>query len=153
MFAHSAQTASGIRPMRMRPAKRRQPTQNANTDSSVAASTSMATSTVAAVVAPASQAIVAAVVTAAPMPCAKRFGGPGTYFGSLPMSFIAARASGLSVGPVSTRAQKPYVRGTSSQYQPVAKMRRPATATTPATRRAAFSFTGFGKENTKPDPK
>ena len=82
MSAHSAQIASGIRPARIRRAKTWQPRQIANTDSSVAATSSIATSTPAAVVAPASHRIVAAVVIAAPMPCAKRLGGPGTYFGS-----------------------------------------------------------------------
>ena len=73
----------------------------------MAATSSMATSTVAAVVAPASHRTVAAVVMAAPMPCAKRLGGPGTCFGSPGANFMAKRASGLSVGPVRTRAQKP----------------------------------------------
>ena len=107
MSAHSAQMASGISPARMSSAKIWQPRQNANTDSSVAATTSRATNTPAAVVSPASHRIVAVVVITAPMPCAKRFGGPATYFGSPGATRIARRASGLSVGPVSTRAQKP----------------------------------------------
>ena len=52
----------------------------------------------------------AAVVIAAPIPCAKRFGGPATYFGGPrrgATTRIATRPSGLSVGPVRTRAQKP----------------------------------------------
>ena len=45
-----------------------------------------------------------------PMPCAKRFGGPGTWTFSPSrgaITFIAVQASGLSFGPASTRAQKP----------------------------------------------
>jgi hypothetical protein len=72
--------------------------------------TSMPSRTSVAVVAPASAQIAAAVVIAAPMPCANRFGGPGTYLGA-PRRGAATRVanwpSGLSVGPVSTRAQKP----------------------------------------------
>ena len=50
------------------------------------------------------------VLIAAPMPWAKRFGGPGTYLGA-PSRGAATRVAnwptGLSVGPVSTRAQNP----------------------------------------------
>ena len=61
----------------------------------------------------------------APIPCANRFGGPGTGFlapsrGAI--TFCAVQPSGLSVGPVSTRAQNPYVSGISSQYAPVARI-------------------------------
>ena len=52
----------------------------------------------------------AAVVTAAPIPWAKRFGGPATYLGGPrrgATTLIATRPSGLSLGPVRTRAQKP----------------------------------------------
>ena len=73
----------------------------------MAATTSIATSTPAAVVAPVKASTAAVVLITAPMPWAKRFGGPATYFGSPGATFMAMRASGLSVGPVSTRAQKP----------------------------------------------
>jgi hypothetical protein len=55
----------------------------------------------------------------APIPCAKRFGGPGTYFAGNGrrgvITFVTSCPSGLSVGPVSTRATNPYASGTSSQ--------------------------------------
>src|SRR5215208_2394521 len=150
MSAHSAQTASGTTPVRIRRPKIWQPTQKARIDSSPAATTTRPSSRSVPVVAPASQTIVAAVVIAAPMPCAKRFGGPGTYLGSPSRGAatrVANRPSGLSVGPVSTRAQKPYVSGTSSQYADVRSAASATTITTPATTRAAFSLTGFGNEN------
>jgi len=88
-------------------------------------------------------------VTTTPIPCANRLGGPGTNFG-LPRkrgakTRCANQPSGLSFGPVSTRATNPYAIGTSSQYQPVARTSAQDAATTAATVRAAFSFTGFGK--------
>jgi hypothetical protein len=85
------------------------------------------------------------------MPCANRFGGPGTYFaGSLNRgvrTLVTSCPSGLSVGPVSTRATNPYASGISSQgwsntIADDAMMRTP-----PATRRADSSLTGFGNEN------
>ena len=91
-----------------------------------------------------------AVENAAPIPWAKRLGGPGTgFFAPEPRRdhVLRDRPSGLSVGPVRTRAQKPYASGISSQYAPVARITIAASSTTPATTRAAFSLTGFGKEN------
>jgi hypothetical protein len=87
-----------------------QPRQRAKTDSSVAATTSSARNTSATVVAPASQQIDPAVVIVAPSAWAKRFGGPATSLGAPSRGAatrVASCASGLSVGPVSTRAQKP----------------------------------------------
>src|SRR3954471_6590843 len=151
MFAQRSHVSSGTRPRRMSTANTWQPRQSAKTDSSVAATTSRPTRTSAAPVSPNPSASTAAdVVNAAPMPCAKRFGGPATYFGAPSRGAItplASRPSGLSVGPVSTRAQKPYASGTSSQCAPVSNTTTPARATTPATTRAAFSLRGFGKEN------
>ena len=50
-------------------------------------------------------------MNAAPIVCAKRFGGPGTYrwaTGSRGVTTsVARRPSGDSVGPVSARATKP----------------------------------------------
>ena len=86
-------------------------------------------------------------VSAAPIPWAKRFGGPGTRRGAPRRGatlFWASQPTGLSFGPVSTRAQKPYASGTSSHSQPVARITTAVVSTTPATTRAAFSFTGFG---------
>ena len=83
-------------------------------------------STSAAVSAPKPRASTAATVdTAAPIPCAKRFGGPATYLGGPrrgATTVIATRPSGLSLGPVRTRAQKPYAIGTSSQWAPVSRI-------------------------------
>jgi hypothetical protein len=79
-------------------------------DSSPAAATSITSSTSVAVVAPASHRISAVVEMAAPIPWAKRFGGTGTCLGA-PSRGAATRVAnwptGLSVGPVSTRAQNP----------------------------------------------
>src|SRR5579862_739911 len=59
---------------------------------------------------------------------------------------VAKNASGLSFGPVSARAAKPYAR--TGRIQPcwnaIAATAR--TATTPATSRAEVSLTGFGNE-------
>ena len=89
-----------------------QPRQKANTDSSVAATTIIATSTRAARVASnATAATSAATLSVAPMPCANRFGGPGTHRGATGslgvMTRVTSWPSGLSVGPVSTRATNP----------------------------------------------
>ncbi len=97
----------------------------------------------------------AAVEITAPIPWANRFGGPGTgFFGPSrgATTSIANRPSGLSVGPVSTRAQNPYAIGISSQYQPVASVRITPASTKPATTRAAFSFTGLGNANSSRMP-
>ena len=110
MSAHSAQTVSGTSPARIRTANTWQPMHSANTASSVAAATSRTSRTVVTVVQPRASAITPSVVIAAPMPCAKRFGGPGTSFGRPSRGAItrdASSASGLSRGPVSTRAQNP----------------------------------------------
>ena len=77
MSAHSTQTVSGRIPARISSANTWQPMQSAKTDSSVAATTSAASRTVVTVVQPSARASTPAVVIAAPMPCAKRFGGPG----------------------------------------------------------------------------
>jgi hypothetical protein len=58
-------------------------------------------------------------VTVAPIPWANRFGGPGTYFAGNGnrgvITLVTSDPSGLSVGPVSTRATNPYASGISSQ--------------------------------------
>jgi hypothetical protein len=90
-------------------------------------------------------------VITAPIACAKRFGGPATTFG-VPSrgatTRVASWPSGLSVGPVSTRAQKPSASGTSSQCVEVTSANSAISATPPATARAAFSLTVRGNENT-----
>ena len=76
MSAQAAQVSSGMTPARISFPKIQHPMQTAKTDSSVAATTSRATSTPAAVSAPATSAsTAAAVVIAAPIPWANRFGG------------------------------------------------------------------------------
>ena len=117
--AHSAQTASGIAPTRISSANTWQPRQIAKIDSSPAAIASSTSTTSAAVWAPKPSASTSATVeNAVPIPWANRFGGPGTGFegpsrGAI--TFWASAPSGLSVGPVRTRAQKPYASGISSQ--------------------------------------
>lgn len=97
-----------------------QPRQNANTDSSVAATTIRPSSTYAAPELPNPKyATTAATEMVAPMPWANRFGGPGTYFAGNDsrgvITLVTSCPSGLSVGPVSTRATNPYASGMSNQ--------------------------------------
>ncbi len=63
---------------------------------------------------------------------------------------VASRPSGLSVGPVSTRATKPYASTGSSQPCWNATVSTASTATDPATSRAEVSLTGFGNEKSAP---
>ena len=96
------QTSGGMMPARISRAKIRQPKQMARTDSSVAATTTRPTSTAASPAAPASHATSAPTVSVAPMPWAKRLGGPGTQRGSTSRrgttTRVTSRASGLSRG-------------------------------------------------------
>ena len=94
----------------------------------------------------------------APMPWANRFGGPATKtwsrFNRGVMTSVAIRPSGLRSGPVSTRATKPYVNGTSTHGLPVITNRTLITTAPVATMRAEVSFTGLGNPNifgTPPD--
>ena len=91
-----------------------------NTDSSVAATTSRATSTSAAVGAPAIHATRAAVEKVAPMAWAKRLGGPGTGRGGSrgrdaggELTEWAQARTGEDAGPeaVGERDQQPVVTG------------------------------------------
>ena len=83
MSAQRSHVSSGINPALMSAAKIRHPRHSAKTDSRIAATTSSAVRTSAAVSAPKPSASSAAAdVSAAPIPCAKRFGGPATYFGA-----------------------------------------------------------------------
>ena len=112
MSVHSTQTDSGITPLRTSSAKALQPRQSPRNDSSPAATTSIPTSTYAAPAWPNPYARTTAVtVSTAPIPCANRLGGPETGFstngsrGTRPR--VTSWPSGLSVGPVQTRATKP----------------------------------------------
>src|SRR5215213_4521351 len=82
MSPHSGQISSGMTPARISSPKSWQPTQNASTDSRPAATSMTTSSTSTAPVAPSANATTAAVVMAAPTPCAKRLGGPGTILGA-----------------------------------------------------------------------
>src|SRR5215217_1610992 len=93
MSEHSRHTVSGMTPARISSANTWQPMHTANADSSVAATTSRASRTVVTVVQPSANAIAPSVVMAAPMPCAKRLGGPATSRGGTRRG--ASRASGL----------------------------------------------------------
>ena len=83
-----------------------------------------------------------------PIDWAKRFAGPGEKrwaTGSRGVTtFVARRASGLNVGPVSARARKPYASTGRSQPCWNATVATESTQTTPATIRAEVSLTGFG---------
>ena len=110
MSAHSAQTSSGIRPARISSAEdlaagavaeRRLERRGRDERDEQHADDGPG---------PARKATTAAVVIAAPMPWANRFGGPGTSRGAPSRGAItrlASAASGDSRGPVSTRAQNP----------------------------------------------
>jgi hypothetical protein len=90
-------------------------------------------------------------VIAAPIACAKRFGGPDTSFGGPSRgaaTFVANSASGLSDGPATTRSTKPTASTASSHSHPVASAMSAIAITQPATTRAAFSLTVAGKEKT-----
>src|SRR5579864_7938652 len=93
---------------------------------------------------------VAVSVNTAPIVCAKRFAGPGEYRCATcrrgVTTRVATSASGLSFGPVTARATKPYAR--TGRIQPCwnAIATTASTATAPATSRADVSLTGFGKE-------
>ena len=119
MSTQSAQTSSGTRPARIARPKSLQPTQKPKIDSSPEATTIATSSPSARPSRPKPSAATApAVVMTAPMPCAKRFGGPDTYLGGPSRgatTAVASRPSGLSVGPVSTRAMKPTASTASSQ--------------------------------------
>ena len=155
MFAHSSQIAAGISPMRIRPANTRQPTQYPAIDSRAAATISIPSSTS------------AATLDAGRVAQRDHCRGHGDR-GAHPLrkalgrsrhrllgprrgatTRVAKRPSGLSVGPVSTRATKPYASGMSSQYHEVASVITPVASTTAATTLAAFSLTGLGKENSE----
>ena len=104
----------------------------------------------AAVVRPAPRASAAAASdSVAPMPWAKRLGGPGTGRGATGSRGVITRVTscprGLSVGPVRTRARNPYAitavsHGCSSTIASALINTTPA-----ATRRADTSLTGSGK--------
>ena len=84
------------------------------------------------------------------MPCAKRFGGPATSFGGPSrgaMTRVASRPSRLNRGPEAVRVANPMASSRYSQGDWVSSVAAASTATPPATTRAAFSFTGCGKEN------
>src|SRR5262249_42868825 len=119
--AHAVQVLAGMRPTRIRPAKIAHPTQNAKTDSSVAAITIMPSRATATQSARKPKwATTAADDIVAPRACAKRLGGPGTGRGRPrrgATSRVASWPSGLNVGPVSTRARNPYASGTVSHSQ------------------------------------
>lgn len=152
MSVHCAQTPSGTRPTRISRPKTLHPRQSANTASSVAATMTATRNTSPATASPKPRASTApAPVMTAPMPCAKRLGGPGTSFAG-PIrgasTFVASSASGLRLGPATTRATKPTARTASSQCAEVTSATAAISATQPATTRAAFSLTVAGNERT-----
>ena len=60
---------------------------------------------------------------------------------------MASNPIGLSVGPVAVRAINPYVMKTSRNSLPNTWNVRVRNTTIAATKRAAYSFTGFGNSN------
>lgn len=123
MLLHASQTSAGISPRRFRNTKIIQPRQKPAKASSEAATTRSPRTVHAAGAAPAKNKTRAVVETNAPMPCAKRLGGPGTSF-TFPsrgvMTFTGRRASGEIRGPNSTRSQKPAAMASSPHPEPVA---------------------------------
>ena len=147
----ASHTSSGMRPRRCRKPKIAQPRQKPTNASSEAATISTASRIQAAGWKPVKNSTTAAVVKAAPMPWAKRLGGPATSL-ACPIlgakTFTDSSASGEIRGPNSTRSQKPAASATRPQAQPVSKVATASTTTSPAVIRAAYSLTGFGKANT-----
>ncbi len=89
--------------------------------------------------------------TAAPMPCAKRFGGPGTsrVFPSRGVRTLTdSWASGEIRGPNRTRSQNPAAMTARPQPKPVSSVTADSSTTRAAVMRAAYSLTGFGKAKT-----
>src|SRR5690348_5586788 len=86
------------------------------------------------------------------MPWARRFGAPGLNFAGRLIRGVTTRVanwpSGLSVGPVSTRAANPYVSGASSHGWSRTTALVAIVTTPPATTRAEVSLTGSGKPST-----
>ncbi|GIT76456.1 MAG: hypothetical protein Ct9H300mP31_09870 [Acidimicrobiaceae bacterium] len=86
-----------------------------------------------------------------PMPWANRLGGPGVSCTAHDRRGRTTRVirlpSGLSVGPVATRARNPQARTTTSSVHPVARMTTHWSTTPVATSRAETSSTGCGNEN------
>lgn len=78
MLLHASHTVSGMMPRRCKNPKTVQPKQNPRANSRVAATTSTPSTICAAGPKPSTLKISATVETTNPMPCAKRFGGPGT---------------------------------------------------------------------------
>src|ERR1019366_46907 len=149
-----SQTSAGITPARISTANALQPRHRPNTDSSVAATISSPSNTYAAVLRPNPSANTAAdTENAAPIPWAKRLGGPATGRAATRRRGVMRRVtrspSGLNVGPLRTRATKPYAITAVSHGWPKTIAARLSSTTPLATRRADTSLTGFGKEKTR----
>lgn len=149
MSLHSRHTLSGMTPIFMRPANILQPTQNPNAASRNAGPASAAVTQRDAVLKSNKNKTDAVRLNRAPIPCANRFGGPGTIRCGPArrgvITWVAKRAMGLKVGPDNTRATKPYVRGMRIQAQPVTAYPAAMTTAALATMRAEVSFTSDGK--------
>jgi hypothetical protein len=81
MLLHASQISGGITPSRIKPANIWQPIKNAKIDSRPAATIMSPSKAWVAIGNPRAKTPTAAVVTTDPIPCAKRFGGPGTSLG------------------------------------------------------------------------
>ena len=88
-----------------------------------------------------------------PTSWANLLGGPATRFSFFIIKGTTNRTAicpmGLSVGPVNTLAIKPYNMKAESHIDSVTNMAITSMKTIKATDRAAYSFTGFGKENSQ----
>ena len=151
MSLHSSQISAGINPHFINRPKITQPRQKPANASRLAATVSPAINTYDTVGAPSAHATDAPTVNTAPIPCANRFGGPGTNRCSRRMRGVMNRVTmvphGLSVGPVHTRATKPYVNGTRTHHSRTIRNNTDCATAPAATNRAEVSFTGFGKLN------
>src|SRR5579862_8403425 len=111
MLLQLSHTSGGIIPAFINIAKALQPKQIANADSRKAAVANIIKRTTAAVHSPERVSRKAHRENAAPIPWAKRFGGPGTGRSANGRrgvrTLVTNCPSGLSFGPVSTRAPKP----------------------------------------------
>lgn len=149
MSLHSRHTLSGMTPIFIKPANILHPTQNPNAASRNAGPARAAVTQRDAVFASNRYKTDAVMLNSAPIPCANRFGGPGTMRCGPDsrgvMTWVAIRAIGLKVGPDNTLATKPYVRGIRIQDQPVTEYPAAMRTAALATMRAEVSFTSVGK--------
>ena len=123
MSRQASQVSSGTIPTRISNRNSQHPRQNPTNASNDAATRIAPTRAVTNAPAPKTTATSAPTESVAPMPWAKRFGGPGVsrtvHARRGRTTRVTSVPSGLSVGPVATRATNPQARMTTRTVQPV----------------------------------